>query len=177
MSRDAQEHTIVVGHFHYLDDTLKAIRKLREEKLDDLEVFSPFPQHDLEDEIYRNKKRSPVRRFTLLGGLCGCLGAFLMTCWMSQDYPLRTSAKTVLSIPAFVVIAFECTILLGGIFTLLSMFHFSRIPNMFYFPNYRPDFSKDEFGVTVRVPKEKAESVKAAFESGGAKQVEVQYAR
>jgi len=177
MAKKHTPDTVVIGHFDFLDDTMNTVRKLREGKFDGVEVFSPFPNHDLEDEVYYGKPRSPVRRFTLLGATTGCLGAFLMTTWMSMDYPLRTSAKTVVSIPAFVVIAFECTILLGGLFTLLSMFHFSRIPNLSFFQHYRPNFSEGTFGVTVRVEKAKAEALKKEFEAQGAKLVEVQYVR
>jgi hypothetical protein len=168
---------MVIGHFKYLDDTLSAVRKLRDKGIDSPEVFSPFPHHDLEDEVYKGKKRSPVRRFTLLGGLTGCLGAFLMTCWMSMDWPLRVSAKPLLSIPAFVVIAFECTILLGAIFTLLSMFHFSRIPNPFTNHGFRPNFTNDTFGIAVKINKEGAEEISKLFSATGAAEVEVQYVR
>ena len=100
-----------------------------------------------------------------------------MTCWMSIDYPVRVSAKPLISIPAFVVIGFECTILLGSIFNMLGMFHFSRIPNFFRFPGHRPNFSSGTFGLTVRAPKDKTEALKEMFEKGGAELVEVQYVR
>ena len=152
---------LVIGHFNFLDKAVGAIEELREKGLDDdFEVFSPFPNHDLEDAIYEGKRRSPVRMFTLLGGVTGCLGAFLMTCWMSVDYPIRVSAKPLISIPAFVVVAFECTILLGAIFTLLSMFHFSRIPNITKTPGYRPNFSDGTFGITLKTAKGEAEAWK-----------------
>lgn len=167
----------VVGHFEFVDDTVSALRYLREEGLDDFHLYSPFPNHELEDEAWFGKKRSPVRMFTLLGGMTGCLGAFLMTCWMSMDYPLRTSAKTVVSIPAFVVIAFECTILLGALFTLVGMLHNSRIPNVFGAVGFRRNFTEDTFGLVVPASKEDAESIKSEFAKLGAKQVEIDYVR
>ena len=127
--------------------------------------------------MYRGKVRSPVRMFTLLGGLTGCLGAFLFTSWMSVDYPLRTSAKQLISIPAFVVIAFECTILLGAIFTLLSMFGFSRVPNIAPSYGHRPEFSEGRFGLSVRVAESDMEAVKLELQSCGAEEVETQYVR
>ena len=74
----------VVGEFSRPEPTKRAIIKLRDEGYQDrLEYFSPFPEHHLEDEIYQGRWKSPVRFFTLLGGLTGCLGAFLFTSWMS----------------------------------------------------------------------------------------------
>lgn len=168
---------LVVGHFKFVDDTKAAIIKLREMGYRNVQLYSPVPNHELEEELYRDRPRSPVRRLTLLGGVTGCLGAFLMTSWMSLDWPLRTSAKPLLSVPAFVVIAFECTILLGGLFTLLALLHFCRLPNIFRSPGYRPVFSRDIFGLTVRVPKDAADAVQAELQRSGAGEVEVQYVR
>jgi hypothetical protein len=170
------EH-LVIAHFRFLDDLNNAVRSSKSAGYEEIDVYSPMPHHDIEDTYWEGKPRSPVRMFTLLGGLSGCLGAFLMTSWMSTDYPIRTSAKTLISVPAFVVIAFECTILLGAIFTLLSMFHFSRIPNIKYNPGYRGEFSNGTFGLTVRTSKDKAEILAKELEGMGAAKVEVQYVR
>ena len=168
---------LVVGHFKFVDDTQKAIRKLRELGMEQVELFTPFPNHDLEDEMYHGKPRSPVRRVTLTGALTGLTLAFLMTCWMSIDYPVRVSAKPLISVPAFIVIGFECTILIGSILNLLAMFHFSRLPNLFRSPGFRPAFTNGTFGLTVRTAKEKTDELKQMFERLGAEQVEVQYVR
>ena len=168
---------LVVGHFKFIDDTRSAVAAMRDRGNDRFELFSPFPNHDLEDEVYKGKKRSPVRYFTLSGAVAGCLLAFLMTIWMSVDYPLRTSAKPLISIPAFVVIAFECTILIGALANLLSMFHFSRIPDLFRSPGFKPEFTKGTFGLTVRVAKDQTDELKAEFEKFGAHKVEVEYVR
>ena len=174
-----EANQLVIGHFGTLKSVKDAIEKLQNQERDDFELFSPCPNHELEDLIYTNrkKKRSPVRKFTLLGGLTGCLGAFLMTSWMSLDYPIRTSAKPVLSFPSFVVIAFECTVLLGAIFTLASMFGFARIPNPFGKVGYRPNFSSGTFGLTIRASEDDSKSFKKDFEDSGAEKVEIEYVR
>ena len=167
---------IVIAHFKHIDDMSSAVGLVRDRGLD-FETFYPFPDHHLEEEIWKGKKRSPVRYFVLLGGVLGCLGAFLMTIWMSVDYPIRVSAKPLISIPAFVVIAFECTVLIGSLFNLLAMFHFCRLPNIFSRADYRPSFSEGTFGLTLRLAKEKAEELKKELEGHGAELVEVQYVR
>lgn len=169
---------LVTGEFTSLDTTIAAVKSIRKEGLDDsMDVYSSFPDHDLEDAIYEGKRRSPVRMFVLLGGLTGCIGAFIFTSWMSIDYPIRVSAKPLISFPAFVVIAFECTILLGALSNITSMFHFSRIPNIFRPAGYRPHFSAGHFGISIRVPKEDADEVKKKLESYGAEEVEAVYVR
>ncbi|MCB0322324.1 MAG: DUF3341 domain-containing protein [Bdellovibrionales bacterium] len=174
----AKNEYVVTGEFGNVKDAIAAVRAMRAAGHEDrLEVFSPIPEHHLEEALYEGRKRSPVRRFVLLGGLTGCLGAFLFTSWMSVDYPLRVSAKPLISIPAFVVIAFECTILLGGISNLLSMFHFSRVPSLFRPVGYRPVFSEGHFGVSVRASKEQGEEIGSRLSELGAEGVEVKYVR
>lgn len=168
---------LVIGYFKFVDDTKQAIVRLKEQGHSQYWVYSPVPSHDLDEEIYRGKLRSPVRLFTLTGAIVGCLGAFLMTCWMSMDWPLRVSAKPIISIPAFVIIGFECTVLFGCLCTLLGMLHFCKIPNIFACPGYRADFSKDIFGLVTRVSKDEAEKVKQGFVSCGAGNVEIEYVR
>ena len=56
------ENNYIIGSFKFVDDTQKAIKSLREAGFEDVELFSPLPNHDLEDEMYLGKKRSPVRR-------------------------------------------------------------------------------------------------------------------
>ncbi|MCB0359483.1 MAG: DUF3341 domain-containing protein [Bdellovibrionales bacterium] len=168
----------VIGHFRFIDETKRAVRHLREsDRGEDMILYSPAPFHELEDEAFLGKRRSPVRMFTLFGGITGCLGAFLMTTWMSVDYPLRTSAKPLMSIPAFVVIAFECTILLGALFTLVGMLHNSRLPDLFRKPGFKPNFTEGTFGVVCRVEKNEAEGMRAKFEEFGAEKVEIEYVR
>lgn len=176
-----QNDYLVIGHFKFVDDTLKGIKRLKEMGHGEMELFSPVPNHELEDEIYKGKPRSPVRMFTLLGGLTGLCGAFLMTIWMSLDYPVRVSAKPLVSIPAFVVIGFECTILLGGIFTLLGLLHNCKLPDLLsgskFREGYRGVFTRDVFGLVARVPKDKTEGIKQVLNQCGAHEVEVQYVR
>lgn len=170
------EDNIVLGHFDDPHVATAAIRALRA-KGHEVEYFSPFPEPDMEEAAYEGKPRSNVRMFTLVGGLTGCLGAFLFTTWMSIDYPIRVSAKPLVSIPSFIVIAFECTILLGAIFTMMGMLGLSRIPNIFHRPEYRPEFSVGTFGVAVRVNDEDVASLHKMIEDLEAQKVEVQYAR
>ena len=128
-----ETNNLVVATFKCPALAKKAIGWARDESMD-FDYFSPFPEHHLEDEYFEGKKRSPVRRITLLGAITGCLGAFLFTSWMSIDYPLRVSAKPILSYPAFFVIAFECTILLGALATMGALLHFCRLPHIFRTP-------------------------------------------
>ena len=85
----------------------------------DLVVYSASPNHEVEEAL--EHKVSPVRLFTLIGGLTGCAAGFGMTIWMSLDWPTLVGGKTIASIPPYVVIAFELTILLGALSTVAAV--------------------------------------------------------
>jgi hypothetical protein len=160
----------VVGVFTYVDDVVKAIRGVQEAKLE-YKVYSPVPNHEIEELTLPGK--SPVRFITGFGALSGITGGFALAILCAMDYPMRVSAKDVVSIPGFVVIGYECTILLGGIFTFLAMLHFCRLPNPFRKIGYDPRFSDDKFGVVVGCDPDDIDRVKSVLKGSGAEEVEV----
>ena len=169
---------IVLGHFRAVDRLCSALAEMKHRGHEhNLEIFSPFPVDSLQREFGRGRPFSPVRLFTLLGAVSGCLLAFLFTSWMSMDYPIQLGAKPIVSIPAFVVIAFECTVLFGALFCLISMLFWSRIPSFRYHPEYRAEFSGAVFGLAVRVGEESCGELKKQLEILGAEKVELQYVR
>lgn len=95
-------------------------------KEDDLEIFAPYPVHGLDDIVGAPSK---LKFFTLAGALSGVTGGLALTIYTAWHWPLITAGKPVISIPPFLVIAFELTILLGGIFSFLGFLFLSRLPN------------------------------------------------
>ncbi len=120
----------IIAFFRYLDTACHAIEHVRDRSdFADHEVLSPTSYHEIEHAC--GFGASPVRFFTLAGGLTGvCFGFFLalITDW---DWPMVVGGKTggIYSIPAYVVIGFECTILFGVIATIMGMLVMGRIPN------------------------------------------------
>lgn len=160
----------VVGVFSFFDDTLKAIENA---KAGDYEyrVYSPFASHHLEDATLPGK--SPVRFVTATGALTGLVSGFALAILCSMDWPLRVSSKDIVSVPGFVVIGYECTILFGAIATLLAMFHFCRIPDILRKVGYDPRFSDDKFGVVVGCSTSEVDAVVDSLKRAGADEVEV----
>ncbi len=102
----------VLAVFAHVDATVEAIGQLRRGGHTDFTVYSPIPRHEIENAL--DQPVSPVRMFTLVGGIAGCaIGAWL-TLYMSYDWPIVVGGKPVGSIPPYVVIMFEMTILFGA---------------------------------------------------------------
>ena len=162
---------MVVGVFAHVDATVKALEELRAKGYHDLEVYTPVPVHEIEDVMERGRPVSRVRLFTLIGGLTGTASGFILTIWSAMQWGLVTGGKPVASIPPFVVIAFELTILFGGLSTVLGMLLLGGLPRLWPSPAYDPRFSNDRFGVAVRCAPGRGPSVSAILQASGAEEV------
>ena len=83
--------TGVLGAFVHIDAATDAIRALRARGHRDLTVYSAAPNHEIEEAL--EHKVSPVRLFTLIGGLTGCAAGFGMQIWMARDWPVLVGGK------------------------------------------------------------------------------------
>lgn len=157
----------VLASFDHVDAACDAIRSLRTRGRRDLTVYTSHPNHEVEDAC--GHVSSPVRLFTLVGGLTGCTAGFAMTIWMSRDWPLLVGGKPIAAIPPYVVIAFELTILIGALMTLLGVALLS-LAKARRKVAYDPRFSDDRIGVFVPAP-ERDRELEEFFRDAGAVEV------
>ena len=161
----------VLGVFAHVDTTLDAIRKLRDKGFSELTVYTPVPVEEIEEEIEKVRPLSKVRLFTLLGALTGTATGFFLTIWTSLKWELVTGGKDPVSFPPFVIIAFELTILFGGLATLVAVLLLGRLPKLTPSSTYDPRFTVDRFGVAVACPAETADQVRSLLTAAGAEEV------
>ncbi len=144
-------HQGVFALFSHLDSTVEACKALRAAGHKGFRAYAPLPEHELLEEGLA-LTHSPVRVFTLAGGLTGAATGFAFTSWTSMDWPLVTGGKPILSIPAYVIIAFECAILFGALSTVIGLFVNAGLPNLRPLVAYHPECSNGSFGVYVTAP-------------------------
>src|SRR5262245_41722398 len=161
----------VLGVFAHVDSTVRALEELKAKGYHDMTVHMPVPVHDIEAVLERDRPVSKVRLFTLIGGLIGTASGFALTIWSSLVWGLTVGGKDPVSIPPYVVIAFELTILFGGIATVIGMMLLGRLPRLAPSPTYDPRFSADRFGVTVHCAPERRTSVREILAGAGAEEV------
>jgi molybdopterin-containing oxidoreductase family membrane subunit len=92
-------------------------------------VILPHPDHDVEHLVEEYLPKSKLKYFSLAGALAGCILGFGFTAFTVLDWPLITGGKPLLSWPAFVVIAFELTILLGAIVSFGGFLFLAKMPD------------------------------------------------
>ncbi len=159
----------LLGIFDTVDATVSAIHGLRKLGFKRPTVFSPAPNHDIEHAL--DPEESPVRLFTLVGGLTGAATGFALATWTSMDWPLVTGGKPIISIPAWVIIAFELTILFGALSTILGLFINARLPQRGPALVYDRSFSMDRFGLYVVPSADQEEEVRRVLAESGAVEV------
>ena len=139
----------ILASYDYLDSAVEAIGALRKAgfKKRSIRAYAPAPEHDLEHAM--GYQQSPVRVFALVGALTGTATGFALAIFASMSWPLVTGGKPIVSIPAFVIIAFELTILFGALSTVIGLFINMRLPNFKPLVVYDPQFSAGRFGVYV----------------------------
>lgn len=169
------DRTGFVAHYDTQSGTRAAVEALREAGFEELEVYSPVPAPELEEALGIDS--SPVRRWALLGGLIGLLTGLLLTSGTSLAYPMVTQGKPIVALPPFIIIMFELTILLTGIFTLVGMLVHARKPSLKLDPGYRAAFSVDRWGIHVRVPAADGDRAREALEETSPVQIDAEEER
>jgi hypothetical protein len=114
------------------------------------------------------RKQSPVRVFTLIGGLIGLAIGWGITIGPLSNYNLHVGGKPLLSIPPFGVVAYICTILFGALATVLGLIVNSRLPQFNLVTGYDERLSSDHFGVQVYCNQEHADSIAKLMKDSGA---------
>ncbi|MCB1049127.1 MAG: DUF3341 domain-containing protein [Acidobacteria bacterium] len=158
----------VLAVYSHFDVLLDAVKSLRSQGHTDLVVYSPTPRHEFAEVM--EEKPSPVRLFTLLGGLTGCTFGYVFTSFTSLDWILPTSGKAIVSPQAFTVIAFELTILFGSIMTIVGISIFSKLFRKRDMP-YDERFTDDKFGIFLPCESSSYDEMSRLLRENGAEEI------
>ncbi|HCK90140.1 MAG TPA: hypothetical protein DHW54_03090 [Gemmatimonadetes bacterium] len=148
----------LLASYEYLDSTVDAIKALKKAGFERIKAYAPYPEHHIEHAL--GYGQSPVRVWTLVGGLTGTATGFALTTWTSIDWPLVVGGKPIVSIPAYIIIAFEMTILFGALATIIGLFVLSRLPSIKPTVVYDPEFSSGRYGVYVEGSRQRLEEAR-----------------
>jgi hypothetical protein len=121
----------LIAEFDNVDAVVAAAHEARRAGYTRLDVHSPFPIHGLDRVLQTPPTLLPW--LVLLGGLAGLFGALGLTLGtMVEHYPFMISGKPFASLPAFIPIIFECTILLAGIAATVAMLVMNKLPMLYH---------------------------------------------
>jgi hypothetical protein len=104
----------ILGVYSDPDEVVSAVKKIRSNKIKVHEVYSPFAIHGIDDALGYKRSRLPIAAF--LFGMLGTLLALTMQFWMMGiDWPMIIGGKNFASLPPFIPVTFELTVLISAL--------------------------------------------------------------
>jgi len=105
---------VVFGLYDDETDLLDAVRHANKDHLEIYNVYTPFPVHGLDPLLGLEESRLHIAGF--IYGALGTLTAFLGMTWVfTKDWPVIFGGKPHWSVPAFIPITFELTVLFAAV--------------------------------------------------------------
>jgi len=117
---------LFAAYFDREEDILAATRAVRDRGYEIMDVFTPYALHGLDRAMGLKPSRLPL--VCLFFALLGATAKLWFQIWTSaSDWPLDVGGKPLVSIPAFVPVTFEITVLFAGLGTVAAFFLVSRL--------------------------------------------------
>lgn len=161
----------VVGFWSDDHEMVEAAHKMRNAGYKHFDAITPFPVHGMEEAV--GIKRSPIPYVTFVAAIIGGSLGLLLEYWTSAvDWPIIVGGKPFFSLPAFIPIVFELTILFAALSSVGAMFFLNKLPNVNP-PIIDPDLTCSKFALWVpeTEPGYSAEKVEAFLKQIGAEEV------
>lgn len=119
MSKESKD--VLYGLFDDEQILLNAVDRANDSHLDIMDVYTPFPVHGLDPKLGLAESRLHIAGFVY--GAIGTLTAFLFMTWVfTRDWPIIFGGKPYWSVPAFIPITFELTVLFAAIGMVVSFY-------------------------------------------------------
>lgn len=126
---------------------LKAAAKTRDSGFKKFEAISAYPVHGMEEAC--GIKRSWIPYVTMIAGTVGLVSGLLLTWWTSAvDWALNVGGKPFFSLPAFIPIMFELTILFAALCSVGALFYVTNMPSIDP-PSIDPDLTSHKFAIFI----------------------------
>lgn len=152
---------------------LKSAEKARDKNVEMYDVYTPFPVHGLDDAM--GIKRSFLPYVTFLAGAAGLTLALGFQIWTSAfSWPTIIGGKPFISLPAFIPITFELTVLFAAHTTVAAFLIYNKL-----FPGKKPVIMHEEqtcnkFVIAIEKEKANVDDLTNLFKEHGAIEVKVQ---
>ena len=146
-----------------------------------MDCYTPYPVEEAAEAIGFHRNKVPL--LTLIGGLLGGAAAFSLEVWISTlAYPINVAGRPTYSWPAFLIPAYEWTILWAGLSAAFGMLALCGLPSLYHplfnAPNFRDGATTDKFFLCLEAldPKFDLAETKAYLTNFGPNSVvEVEY--
>ena len=162
--------------FESPESLLAAAARVRDAGYKKWDTHSPFPIHGMDKAM--GLKASRLQYVAIASGVTGACAGMAMQYWMnSMDYRYILGGKPILSIPAYIPVTFEMTILFAALGVFAGLLAFTGLPKLYHAVFTSRQFrrvSTDGFFISVEAsdPKFDASETAAFLESLGGVRLE-----
>ena len=154
----------LLAEFHSPSEVVEAAEKVHAAGFSKVDGYSPYPIEELSEALELHKSHLP--KLVLAGGLTGLLAGFGLEYWASVIvYPMNIGGRPFLSWPAFIVPAYETTILFAAGTAVLGMLFLNGLPEPYHPVFNVPGFalaSRDKFFLCIEAADPKFDRVLTA---------------
>lgn len=163
----------------YGDDEilLSAVSEANKRHLDIMDVFTPFPVHGLDPLLGLEESR--LHQAGFIYGALGTLTAFLGMSWIfTRDWPIIFGGKPYWSVPAFIPITFELTVLFASVGMVVTFYTICGLRPGVTNPTLDDRISDDKFCVafdTTNSSETEIEELKGYFSETGVEEVNTKW--
>lgn len=117
---------IMYGLYEDEEILIKAVKKVRAEGLKIHDCYTPFPVHGLDDAM--GLRMTKLHSAGFIFGATGTLTALTFILWIStNNYPINYGGKPYLSLPSWIPITFELTVLFASVGMFLTYLYLNRL--------------------------------------------------
>ena len=130
-----------VAEFETPEQLIAAAEAARHAGFKKMDAYSPFPIHGLSEAIGFKSNGVPFAVFA--GGLTGATFGYSLEFYVHVlDYPLNVGGKPLVSLPAMIPVAYECTILFAGLTAFFGMLAMNKLPKLYHSIFNTPGFDR-----------------------------------
>jgi len=140
---------VLFGLYDDEEIMMDAIRVANKEHLEIDDVYTPFPVHGLDHLLHLSESRLHIAGFVY--GAMGTLTAFLFMSWVfTRDWPIIFGGKPYWSVPAFIPITFELTVLFASIGMVVTYYTVNGLAPGVENPTLHDRITDDKFCIAFK---------------------------
>lgn len=133
--------------FNSEQKTLAAAARIKAAGFTQFDAITPYPVHGMEEACGIKRSWIPYVAFT--AGCIGLLAGLGLTYYTSAvDWPLNIGGKPLFSLPAFIPVMFELTILFAALSSVGALFYAAKMPRIDP-PVIDPDLTSHKFAIFI----------------------------
>jgi hypothetical protein len=164
----------VVANFYDEQVLFPAIKNVRKAGYKIHDVYTPFPIHGLDTAL--GLRDTSLHTAGFIYGITGTTTAFSFITWtLTRDWPMNIGGKPFFSLPAWIPIMFELTVLFAAVGMVLTFCYLCQLAPFVKKDHFNPRSTDDTFTMAIECTSNTNEQeVISYLQSVGAQDVSVQ---